>query len=252
MPEGNTQNSSWTESLSAEDKAFVTTKGWTDPAAVIASYKAAESKLGVPAEQVVRWPTGDKPDLSPIYTRLGVPDSADKYAFDGISNETLVGDLRNIAFANKLTPAQALEVAKGLDAAAAARKAQADGQAALNAQAEDIKLRAAWGGDYDVLHERMMNQLNQLPWTPEQKALFTSTAQGKQEILKLAVLNGEAKAHGVNNPGNQSGNKALSPEEAKAELDRKMADPAWRKKYYEADKDAMVEFMNLTQLQVRR
>lgn len=249
----------WADALSPEDKAFLGTKGWDkhpDPqtalSAALTSYRAAESKLGVPADQIVKWPAQGG-DMTPIHDRLGVPKTADEYKFEGVTDEPLVTTIRDVAFANKLTPAQAKAVADGLISAQTARKTAADGVAALAAQAEEIKLRAAWGGDYDVLNERVNLQLGKMvAWTPEMKAAFTSTAAGKQEILKLAVLDGEPRPHGLGGGNSGSTKINMSPEEAAAELRRKMDDKTWAAKWRAGDQTARDEFNALTQAQVRR
>lgn len=71
---------SWTESLPDDLRGYVETKGFKDPAAVLASYQSLEKLRGVPEDRLLKLPEKmDADALAPIYDRLGRPEAADKY-----------------------------------------------------------------------------------------------------------------------------------------------------------------------------
>lgn len=75
---------SWTEGLSADELAYIGSKGWDKegkgPADVLRSYRNIERLRGVDAEKLVRLPDWSKPEEVAEYrARIGVPDAADKY-----------------------------------------------------------------------------------------------------------------------------------------------------------------------------
>jgi hypothetical protein len=248
----------WADALPADDKAYLTTKGWDkhdtpDKAvtAILASYRAAESKIGAPPEAFVKWPSEGQP-MDEVYKRLGVPDAADKYVFEG-ADATLADTLRSVAFATKLTPTQAAALATGLTEAGAARVAAAEQANVVTRAAEDVKLKAAWGGEYDTQLAITERFLEKAPFTPEQKAAFTATAAGRQLLYAIADKDGEARAHGAG--GGSSGGSSLakmSPEEATAEFERMKSDTAWYAKYRAGDAEAVKRFTDITALMTPR
>lgn len=74
----------WTDGFSADELAYIESKGWhkegKGPADVLRSYRNIERLRGVDAERLVRLPDWSKPDEVAEYrTRIGVPESAEKY-----------------------------------------------------------------------------------------------------------------------------------------------------------------------------
>lgn len=247
----------WADALPAEDKTYLASKGWDKAedatkavSAILGSYKAAESKIGAPPDAFVKWPAGQEPPAD-VFKRLGVPEAADAYKFEGIEDAELTETLRNAAFANKLTPAQAQAVAASLTNTAKAKNDAAAAAATVTAQAEDIKLRAAWGGDYDVQMAITDRFLEKSGFTPAQKSAFTDTAAGRQLLYAIAYSDKEGSARGAGGHG-PSGPAKMSPEEAAATLEARKADREWVKKWQGGDAAVIAEFNNLTTLMVTR
>lgn len=70
------------QNLDAETSTYVAAKGWKTPADVLASYRGAEKLLGVPADKVVKIPTGDFNQQvwnEQVFDRLGRPKDAAGY-----------------------------------------------------------------------------------------------------------------------------------------------------------------------------
>lgn len=270
MSEANKGATSWVDAFPPEDKTYFTAKGWdklpdvpTAFGAVLKSYREAEGALKIPAAE--RFQLGETPteeQLKALHARLGVPETPDKYDFadvkvgDAALPEERVAQLRALAHSNKLTPAQAKGVASALaqaeaDAATAARAART-----VSDQAEDIKLRAGWGGNYDVNKAVLTRFADQAGFTPAQRDAFMSTAAGQMMLYAVASADKEGGMPRV--PGGGGGNGPMTREQAAQELERKKEDPAWVDAYmnrgYSPDKPhpqhaaALKEFTDLTQL----
>lgn len=269
MSEGGGGATSWVDAFTPEDKAYFTVKGWdklpdvpTAFGTVLKSYREAEAYLKIPAAerlQLGETPTEDQ--LKTLHARLGVPETADKYDFadvkigDAALPEERVAQLRALSHSNKLTPAQAKGVAAALvqaesDAVTASRAART-----VSDQAEDIKLRAGWGGNYDVNKAVLTRFVDQAGFTPAQRDAFMTTAAGQMMLYAVASADKEG---GMPKGGSGGGNMPMTREQASQELERKKSDPAWVQAYmnqgHSADKPhpqhaaALKEFTDLTQL----
>ena len=95
---------SWGE-LSDDDKKLISDKGFKSPAAVLKSYREIEKSFGtrVPIPE-----DADAEGWSKLYTRLGKPQTADKYEFKEIQDQDkpLIEDFRQRAFSENLTQKQ--------------------------------------------------------------------------------------------------------------------------------------------------
>ncbi|WP_397402708.1 hypothetical protein [Phenylobacterium sp.] len=118
---------------------------------------AAEKRLGVPADQLVRLPTkpDDKEAYGAIYKALGAPDAADGYKLDltGASDDdvaTVTEFTKAMHEAGPFPPAFLQAAANWYRAETAkAAEAQAAEDAALTKAAE-TELRTEWGAAYDT------------------------------------------------------------------------------------------------------
>lgn len=104
----------WFDPFSADDKAYLTTKGWDKegkgPGDVLKSYRALEKLRGVGEDRLVVLPDPANPnEMEAFYQRLGVPKTAAEYgtsAFEVSGNPVDTSLLDNMSHAIKHTPAQ--------------------------------------------------------------------------------------------------------------------------------------------------
>jgi len=266
MAEETNQNTSWHDTFSPEDKGFLEIKGWhklpdvnAAMGAALASYREAEKKLGAPADRMVRWPDANDADgMKALHVRLGVPADAAGYDFSTVKftdgtpiEKDFETFMRDTALKHNLpkdvAPAVAAAILKFGEDAEKAEQANAT----VSRQAEDVKLRADWLGNYDVFKATVDRFLQTVPFTPEQKDAFTSSAAGMKLLYAVASANAEDRGHGIRDGGVPGGsNRNMSREEAAQTLEQRKQDPTWLKRYREGDKAAIDEFMNLTTLMV--
>jgi hypothetical protein len=264
MAEETTQNAPWHDTFSPEDKGFLQIKGWdklADPGAALTaalgSYRAAEQKLGVPPDRLVRWPEATDADgLKAIHARLGVPADATGYDLSGVKfadgtpiEKDFDTFMRDTALKHNLPKDVAAGIAAAVLGFGEAAEASERAQNTVTRQAEDIKLRADWGGNYDVFKATIDRFLASSPFTPEQKDAFMSTAQGQKILYAVASSDREAQLHG-GQPQQTGGRPNMSRDEAAQTLEMKKSDPVWLKSYMAGEVAAVADFQNLTRLMV--
>lgn len=159
---GDTGNAVWHSTFQGEDLGWLQNRGLTNldasaaMAALMQSYRAAEGKLGAPADQLVRLPKDGDPDSqNNFWTKAGRPAKADEYDFGfdlkeaDVSITDLANAMRENAFKYNL-PKPAIEgfmkAMREFDAAQDAKTTEVEA-----AQLETLKaeLKASWGDHYN-------------------------------------------------------------------------------------------------------
>lgn len=114
---------SWVDSLSDDHRAYVETKGFKEPSAVLDSYRNLEKLRGVPEDQLLKLPSDMKAEgaLDSVYDRLGRPESAEAYtrtlddsfngdAYKAIAAEAYKRGMNDDQFAGMQTAVQNISV----------------------------------------------------------------------------------------------------------------------------------------------
>lgn len=155
---------SWYEGMDPADIGYLENRGWKDLPAkeatqeAIKAYRNAESRLGIPPEQVVRWPKDntDAENWAAVRERLGVPKEAKDYDFSTVKlneGETLEARFtdwaRETAATLQLPKDAAPRLVESVRAYNAAQAAEAATVAQGQATQEEAKLRANWQANYD-------------------------------------------------------------------------------------------------------
>ena len=100
------------DSFTAEDKAYLDKKGWTEENYVEQSFKAYRNleKMMGGSKDIVEFPKeGDNEGIKALFHRLGTPDSIDGYSYDVGEDknfEATVGHLKDIALKSGMTKTQ--------------------------------------------------------------------------------------------------------------------------------------------------
>ncbi len=135
---------------------LVTERGWKTPGDVMTSYRHLETATGVPPERLIKLPSAkdaaDPKVWNDIYTRLGRPETADKYIIpvpEGDKGE-FATEVKPVLHKIGLTGSQATQLGEWWNGKmAATQKAQQAETEARNAKdVTDLKMQ--WGSDYDA------------------------------------------------------------------------------------------------------
>jgi hypothetical protein len=216
-----------------EGLAYLKNKGWQSPGDVIKSYQGAEKLIGRDPGTLIPMPRADDPvGLRAVQTKLGLPETADKYEFDKPSDLPL--DDGYMAWARStfhkvgLTASQVKELTKDHNAYLKGVLAQQDKDYNLKIDTEKTALLGEWKGG----HERMINAAQtaarSLGFTGEmidslERSIgYAGTMKFFAELGKKMgedgfVTGGAGSSRGFDN--------AMTPAEAKAEWESIKADP---------------------------
>ena len=148
----------WHGIAEPEGVAYVATKGWQNPGDVIKSYQNAEKLIGRDPNTLLTLPRADDPvGFRAVMSKLGLPETADKYEFDtpkGMTpDENYLNWARN-TFHELGLPAstvKALSVKHNAFVADVLAKQEADYN--MNLELDKKALLSEWKGG----HERMLN-----------------------------------------------------------------------------------------------
>lgn len=216
--------------------AYVANKGWTSAADVIKSYQGAESLIGRDPSTLLTMPRADDPvGLRAVHSKLGMPETADKYEFDAPAegnvpaNEDYMTWARGAFHKAGLSTAQAKQLVAENNAYAQAQFDKSVEDYDLSVQTDKTALLKEYGGG----HERMMNAATaaakSLNFTSEMIDALERTI-GYGGTMKFFVGLGTKMSEDGFESGDQ-GNKGgfggqSTPDEAKQQWEAMKIDPA--------------------------
>lgn len=216
-------------SLDEAVRGHITTAGWDqlEPpaalAAVVGKWREAETKLGGPADELVRIPKGaDAAALAPVYEKLGVPKEAAGYEFKDVqAPDELRERVRQYAVEHKLTQGQAnaLLTARAAEVAGA-DKSRLEGIGTA-VQVATQALDSKWGTEAPMRKFHASKVMEHFGLTADDLATFSGSDASKyvgymEKFAALGVRMAEAKIFDGTLPGGSSG--ALTPDQARAKI----------------------------------
>lgn len=251
----------WFNGADAEIVGHIQNRGWDKLTAAeaalnaVKSHREAEKHLGVPADQLLRFPkdAADAEGWTRVNDRLGVPKEAKDYDFSSVKlagdkplpaalTEALAPALQSVHVGKDAAPEVVRAIAKYLDTQTSA--AETDRTAALNAEREALKIN--WGSNVEANMLVAKQAATALGVTPEAVAALENTigyAKVMEMFRNIGTKIGEDQFVNSKAPG---GSGIMSAEQAEATLAEKKNDAAWVNKLNEGDQTVLKEFNNLT------
>lgn len=226
----------WHGMADPEVGAYVQNKGWQSPADVIRSYQGAEKLIGRDPSTLLVMPRADDPEgQRALYTKLGMPESPDKYELD--QPKDLAVDDGYMAWARDafhkigLTAAQAKALTTQHNEFLRARFEQQAKDYELNADADAKTLQREWGGGYERQMTLAKSAANSLGFTGEMIDAMEQ-AVGYGGVMRFFAELGQKL--GEDNFVSQDTRAAhfsnmLTPAEAKVQWDQAKLDPNFTK-----------------------
>lgn len=145
----NNSPNSW-ENLSDDDKKYVETKGFKDTSALLKSYREAEKslsqKISIPADD-------DTEGLNKLYSKLGRPESSDKYEFE--ADESIKEATQKLLFENGLSQKQAKNLVEGYNAMIKTQQKALDKAASEQSEKDKQEVLSSWGDKADENNQFM-------------------------------------------------------------------------------------------------
>jgi hypothetical protein len=256
-------NKPWYDGADTELVGYIQNRGldkMEPKAAALAEAKAhreAERLLGVPADQLLRFPkdANDKEGWAKIHARLGVPTDAKEYDFTAVKTaagqpigETIANTLRAAAGEAALTKDQAAAVAKSVVKLFDETEATKAAEYAIKLDAEKASLKTNWGQNATANLIVAQNAATKLGVTPAELSALESVV-GYSRVMEMFRTVGSKIGEDVFvNGGPGGGNQPVSKEAAQQRLDELGRDQDWQAKFNKGDVKALQEFNNLTRM----
>jgi hypothetical protein len=251
----------WFEAFEPEVKGYLQNRGLDklDPAQAvlktIEAHRAAEKRLGAPADELVRFPK-DPNDAAwqDVFKRLGKPDAPTGYDFSPLSpadkplDAELVSSLQAAAHKANMAPGQVLELTQAFLKHQETTTTKAATEASFKAAAEAEALKVNWGANFDTNLFVARRAAEVLGLTPEAITALeksTSYASTMETMRKLGVAMGEARVIQGQGP-QQTG--AMSADQASARLADLKNDSAWVEAWANGGAEQKREFEQLVRI----
>lgn len=251
----------WTTAgLAQEQLNLVTERGWKSPGDVMTSYRHLETATGVPPERLIKLPSAkdanDPKVWNDIYTKLGRPESADKYVIpvpDGDKGEFATA-VRPWLHEAGLSQSQATNLAtKWNEHLVSTQKAQ---QAEIEAtNTKDVaELKTQWGTDYEARASVVDRAAETFGMKQDELDAFKAVLGPKRAMEFLYNIGSKVAVEDRTVPGmsGQTGQFAMTPEAAQAKIQQLKTDPDYAKLFSSKDpkqrREARDEVSRLTKI----
>lgn len=242
------------QNVDAELLGHAQNAGWKTPADAVSGHRNLERLLGADrAGRTVVLPKDDATpaELSDFYNRLGRPGTADGYGIkvpdghDPKFAQFISSKMHDLGITGKAGKALADAYGEFAQQQVAAEEAQI--QAAVTAENE--KLKADWGAEYDMRRELSRRAASQLGIEAKDIDVLES-AVGFSKVMKaFAKIGDMLREHGAEGmAGLEMGGFAQTPEGAKAQRTQLMADKDWRAKAMVANSKEWAELQKLDRI----
>ena len=254
--EGGNQNvqtpfyDSW--GLSDEDKGFIQSSNYTDPAAVIKALRDTKSYVGMDKNDLVRIPKADADgnrDLSEVYKQLGRPDDAAGYGFgDEEFAKAAAQKLYDLGISKK----QAESLMQFMVEQDNVNKTKADEEWNTAIEKGMTALKKEWGSDYEAnvaVAQQAVRDITEKTGFTAEELDKVEKALGTDKATKLFYSIGAA-AGGVKSLQNYNAGQE-TPEIAAYKLKELLADKETAKLLAQGDSKIQKEIKRLTELQMK-
>lgn len=241
-------NAAWNAGFDPDTAAYVQNKGWQSPADILSSYRNLEKFAGG-SKNLVELP-GDNADeaaLNNFYSRLGRPDSPDKYELkmpDGGDND-LAEWFKQTAHKNGLSAKQAQALFGEWNAMADSRMQQIEQATAQQAETEIADLKREWGKTYDAQIDAGRRAAAALGYNAEKLSALESKI-GAAEMLRLFATVGSKMGEDTFEGGERTGGSfGVTPAVARQQIAELKMDQNFMKNYLEGNPDAVAKMKRL-------
>lgn len=248
----------WFDGFDDATKGYIQNRGLVDKTPqeaflnVAKAHQEAASKLGVPPDQIVRWPTKSRAEdpqaWADIDTRLGAGSKPEDYNFDGLGVEDndFLETVRGFAAEHKLPKETARALAKELaEGVAEERDAETKAHQA-SAQVALSELKKEWGFNYNAnvaVAKATAEKLGIKPEAIQEWEKSAGTIAVMEAMLKIGSAIGEDKF--VTSP--VTGN-VMSREQAVARKAELMKDADFAQRLAKQDATAWKEMTDLNRI----
>lgn len=241
----------WLEPFGVEDRAYIETKGWSDPSALLKSYRAAEQRIGGDPGNVVQVPDWEDADqVSQFRSKIGVPESVEGYpeleAIETRRGPLEIGEVAQISHALGLTPDQYAKLAEVTANLVNETASQQDAAYAAQVQTESREIMAEYGQTPKEFDAMVQKGIQALELSPEQSRGLTQGVGLKKAVAILQAVSDAMQEKPTVSEGDGTGIMgSMSQEVARSRLKLRREDAAFRARLFNNESDAVEEWRQL-------
>lgn len=256
---GDQQATSWADGFDADTKDWLNAKQLTKLDAqkalpeIVKGWRGAESKLGVPSEQLVRMPKdeNDAEGLKNYLSKLGVPEKPEGYEIK--ADEGMETDFPEQAAKWFFEMNVPKNIAKGLygKLKTYAQATIEAGEAKFNEQADkDISdLKGEWKGEEFDKNVELARRVGATMGLSHDETLAIERAVGvKRAATVFSALGKSLGEHRFVGGDTVQSKFAMSPEAARTRISDLQKDQAWMQEYLQGNADKKSEWTRLHQI----
>ena len=256
---GGAANDSWAAALDEDQRGWVSGMGLDKLdekgalAKVLPMYRAAEQKLGVPADQLLRMPKdeNDAEGFRAAMMKLGLPEKADDYGLpvpEGDKGEfakMASGWMHEIGVPKR----QAVALAAKWNEHVAAMATAQEGQYQQSAETDIAALKSEWKGEEYDKNVALAQRVRKTAGLTDQEAIALERAIGvKRAATVFASLGKSLGEHRFAEGTGGAQSFGMTAEGARARIADLQKDSAWVAAYTAGDADKKAEFTRLMQI----
>ena len=241
-PSASAQPVAFAETLPEDIRGEAAFRDIKDLGALAKSYLNATKMIGGRPEDLVRLPGPDDVDgWNGVFTKLGRPESPDKYQFtapklpEGVQlDEKLQGAFAEMAHKTGLTTKQAAALYDWYNTETVGRLTASAQETTAKAAAAEAALKTEWGAAYETNLNLAKSALTHYGDDKVSAELIEKGLGNNPEVIKLfAKLGKQLSEDGLLGKG-VAGQGGLSPAEAKQQIHALHQDEAFMKAYRDA------------------
>lgn len=211
-PEPVAPTGTWIDSLSAEDRAYVSVKGWDkegkSPADILKSYRNIERLRGVDADKLVKMPDWSKPESVAEYrAAMGVPADPTGYENHEVATPTgaLIADpIAKISHRLGLPQALHSELLNATGELVTELFQNESEEISRRNAAQLVDLKREWGTRFEENNQAVSNAIAQLELSDEfvdALKIAGGEAEARRVLARIGTRLGEHKRPSEGNAG---------------------------------------------------
>ena len=240
-------NSVWTAAFDEDTNAYVSNKGWKEPADLLTSYRNLEKFAGGAKNLLELPPENATPEqLDAFYSKLGRPGNPDEYGLqppEGGDPE-LTNWFKGTAHKLGLTAAQAKALYTEWNGMSGAMQEKLQAQKAQEAETELKALKGEWGQAYDQMVGAGRRAVQALGLDAARLSAYEEKL-GTGEMLKLFATLGSKMGEDSFEGGRSESGFGVTPAQARQEIADLKMDKSFMDNYLKGNPDAVGKMRRL-------
>lgn len=228
----------WFEGFNDDLKGYIQKKGFKDPSVLADSYRSLEKLVGVPKDRVLKLPEqDDAPEWNDVYAKLGRPADPKEYKLESLGEEA---DFYQKAFHELgVSKKQAETLVQKVSEYEAQRAEETQQATAVKLEQQEHALKKEWGAAYEQNIKIARQAVNAFG---VDTAIIDQLegAMGYDGVLKFFNRIGSkiGESEFVSPQGSRTMGSAMTPEQARSEIQALKGDPGFIQKWSGGDRDS--------------